>query len=95
MGIESGKVKLAPLDLGIVNLVFTWRPRITKPSTTHEIDTYGHLVPLGIEFHLLDEPRFSDTQSPCEQFIDLVGHFASAVRQSVPLRAGASRRVNA
>jgi hypothetical protein len=74
-----------PLDLGIVNLVFTWRPRMTKPGATHEIDTDGHLVLLGIEIHLLDEPRLSDPQRFCKQIIDLVGHFASAaVRQSIP-----------
>src|SRR5262249_30281075 len=78
-----------PLDLGVVNVVFAWRPRMTKLGATHEIDTDGHLVPLGIEIHLLDEPRLGDTQSLCKQFIDLVSHFASApVRQSVPLRAG-------
>jgi hypothetical protein len=69
---------------------------LIKPSTTHEIDTDCHLAPLGIEIHLLDEPRLSNTQSFCKQFIDLVGHFTSAaVCQLVQLRSGASRRVNA
>jgi hypothetical protein len=84
-----------PLDLGIVNLVFTWRPRMRKSRTTHEIDMDGHLVPLGIKIHLLHKQRTNKAQSLCKQFIDLVGRVvaSAAFASRSPHRRGAWRAI--
>jgi hypothetical protein len=76
-----------PLDLRVVNLVFTRRPRMTKLSTTHEIDMDGHLVPLGIQIDLLNEPPPANAQRLPRQFFDRIGHFASAKLANGPTEA--------
>ena len=49
-----------PLDLGVVNLVFTLRLGMSKAAARHEIDMDGQPPLPGIEVHRLHEPRRGD-----------------------------------
>jgi hypothetical protein len=51
-----------PLDLGVVNLVFTLCLGMGKAAARHEIDMDGQPPLPGIEVHRLHEPRRVDTQ---------------------------------
>src|ERR1700748_1064260 len=49
-----------PLDLGVVNLVFTLRLGMSKAAAPHEIAMDGQPPLPGIEVHRLHEPRRGD-----------------------------------
>src|SRR5215475_6385123 len=84
-----------------MNLVFAGGPRMTETGSRHKVDANGHLLLAGVEVHLLDEPRVSDTKSSRKQVVDLVRHFLSTEfanpskgHRTTAARVQRSQRVN-